>query len=112
MFWFITLAACSNTSDNKDPGGSASADRCAVEGGRPASWTEDTHGADAAPAYETVLDAGRVHALNITVDPEDYAFMYTELTELTHKLSLQIDGLTREIHEQVTARGAQPGTPR
>ena len=36
----------------------------------------------------------------------------TELTELTHKLSLQIDGLTREIHEQVTARGAQPGTPR
>ena len=36
----------------------------------------------------------------------------TELTELTHKLSLQIDSLTREIHEQVTARGAPPGAPR
>jgi len=33
----------------------------------------------------------------------------TELTELTHKLSLQIDGLTRDIHQQITGR-SEPGS--
>jgi uncharacterized membrane protein len=32
----------------------------------------------------------------------------TELTELTHKLSLQIDGLTRQIHEHVTGQPSPP----
>ena len=35
----------------------------------------------------------------------------TELTELTHKLSLQIDGLTRDIHQQITGRGAPGSAP-
>jgi len=36
----------------------------------------------------------------------------TELTELTHQLSLQIGGLTREIHHLLTERGEPSGTAR
>jgi uncharacterized membrane protein len=36
----------------------------------------------------------------------------TELTELTHQLSLQIDSLTREMHQHLIARDRQPETSR
>lgn len=49
---------------------------------RPDGWTEETHGKDAAPAYETVFAMDRVHRLDLTIAASDFAAMQADLTDL------------------------------
>ncbi len=50
--------------------------------GRPEGWTDATHGGDAEPNYEVVFPANKVNQITITIAPENWTAMQTEMTEL------------------------------
>jgi spore coat protein H len=55
---------------------------CANEARRPAGWSDATHGSSTAPDYAFVFDADVVHALEISIQPTDYAAMQANLETL------------------------------
>jgi spore coat protein H len=60
----------------------AATSACANEVKRPADWSEETHGKSAAPNYELLFDTSRVHSIEITIAPSDYAAMQADLAAL------------------------------
>lgn len=80
----LLLSACSTSPGTSTDSTDATATQdCDVVGERPASWSEATHGKLDTPDYDHVFDTSAVHRVDITIEAEDYAAMYTELEELT-----------------------------
>jgi spore coat protein H len=50
--------------------------------GRPAGWTEASHGEDSTPNYDVVFPQGSVNQLTIRISPESWAAMQANMTEL------------------------------
>ena len=49
---------------------------------RPAGWSEDSHGSDAAPNYDVVFPQDKVNQIRITISPENWEAMQANMTEL------------------------------
>ena len=49
---------------------------------RPDNWTEETHGNDTDPNFGIVFPDNQVNQITITIDPEDWAAMLADMTEL------------------------------
>ncbi|OGN88762.1 MAG: hypothetical protein A2158_06355, partial [Chloroflexi bacterium RBG_13_46_14] len=49
---------------------------------RPDGWTEETHSNDADPNYEAVFPQEKVNQIVITIEPDDWNAMQTEMVEL------------------------------
>ena len=56
---------------------------------RPTSWSEATHSNDADPNYEVVFPEGKVNQITITIDPDSYAAMQADMTELLGEAGTQ-----------------------
>lgn len=67
-----------NSAVQTDEGEDAAAD----ETTRPVSWTEASHSNDADPNYEVVFPQDQVNQITITIDPDSYAAMQADMTEL------------------------------
>jgi hypothetical protein len=50
-----------------------------VPDGRPAGWTDQSHGDDADPDYDTVFPAGEVKVFTITLSPADWQAVQDDL---------------------------------
>ena len=50
--------------------------------GRPVGWTDDTHGKDATPNYETVLTQGTVKRIDITISSSNWQLMLDDMTNM------------------------------
>lgn len=55
-------------------------------------WTEETHGNDADPDYETVFPQDEVNRIDITIDPENWEIMLADMTEMMGEFG-QGDGM-------------------
>ena len=53
-----------------------------AEPSRPAGWSEASHSNDADPNYAVVFPEDKVNQMTITIDPDSYAAMQTDMTEL------------------------------
>jgi spore coat protein H len=53
-----------------------------TETGRPDGWTEETHSNDADPNYEVVFPQKKVNQIVITIEPDDWDAMQTEMVEM------------------------------
>jgi spore coat protein H len=49
---------------------------------RPDGWTETTHGKDTPPDYDRLFSTSVVHAIDIKIDPDDFAAMQADLAEV------------------------------
>ena len=49
---------------------------------RPEGWEPDSHGNDAAPAYDTVFAQDKVNTLTLTITAENWQAMLDEMTEM------------------------------
>lgn len=47
----------------------------------PEGWSEETHGKDADPDYETVFPQDEVNRIDITIEPENWELMMADMTE-------------------------------
>lgn len=65
---------------------------------RPKGWTEETHGNNVDPNYEIVFPQDKVNQIKITITPEDWDSMQTNITELLGPRGTR-------------PRGRQPGAP-
>ena len=61
----------------------------AEEVARPTGWSEATHSNDADPNYEVVFPEGKVNQITITIDPDSYAAMQADMTELLGEAGTQ-----------------------
>lgn len=69
------LAACS-------PAALTTPQAAGSNDGRPAGWTAATHSSDAEPNYDVVFPQNQVNQITITVSPENWQAMQSEMTEL------------------------------
>jgi spore coat protein H len=69
----LTMAGCRQSAGTTPPSQDTT---------RPAGWTEATHGSKASPNYEIVFPQERVNRIKITITPEDWQAMQTNMTEL------------------------------
>ena len=53
-----------------------------TESTRPEGWTDQTHGKDADPDYQTVFPDGQVNRIDITIDADDWQIMQDDLLEM------------------------------
>ena len=60
----------------------ASSDAEEEEVARPAGWSEETHSNDVDPNYEVVFPQDKVNQITITIDPDDWAAMQSDLTNI------------------------------
>lgn len=60
--------------------------------GRPEGWTDETHGKNAAPAYETVFPSDKVQRLDISISAEDWQAMQDDMTDML-AVPARTDGL-------------------
>lgn len=77
----VTVAAASPaaTATPAAPETSAAADD---DGARPAGWTAASHSNDADPDFAVVFPQDKVNEITITIDPESWAAMQADMTEL------------------------------
>ncbi len=84
----LSLAACSGGEIAVSPAGDSldSEGQVPSENGepapRPAGWSEETHGNSIDPDYEVVFPQDRVNQLKITISPDDWKAMQSNMTGL------------------------------
>jgi spore coat protein H len=89
MLLTMGLAACSDTSSTSDKvsvladaEGTRPSEEVAETSDRPAGWSEDTHSNDVDPNYDVVFPQDRVNQITITIAPEDWEAMQTNMVDL------------------------------
>lgn len=50
--------------------------------GRPEGWSDETHGKNAPPAYDTVFPSGQVKRIDLVIAPEDWQAMQDDMTDM------------------------------
>lgn len=99
LLW-VGLVACSGAPAAILGNVSASTEEAAVvtvnlqdrDGARSADWSTDTHSNDADPNYEVVFPQDKVNQITITIDPDDWAAMQANMTELLGEQGQEGDG--------------------
>jgi spore coat protein H len=76
----MVITGCSS-SQNKTQVAGSSKDVKGL-GTRPAGWTNETHGNNVDPNYEIVFPQDKVNQLKITISPDNWKVMQTNMTEL------------------------------
>jgi spore coat protein H len=59
---------------------------------RPDGWTETTHGKDAPPNYDLVLNSREVQSIHITIAPSDFQVMQADLAEVVGNTGAMLGG--------------------
>ncbi len=78
----FSLSACQSTVQEIIADNSSTATTEPVESTISESWSEETHGNETDPDYETVFPQDEVNRINITIDPENWDTMLADMTEL------------------------------
>jgi len=59
---------------------------------RPEGWSDETHSKASDPDYETVFPQDQVNRLDISIDPDEWALMMTDMTELYGEFGVRGSG--------------------
>ncbi len=68
--------------DDPAEGSTGQTESASEDDGRPAGWTDETHGDGAPPDYAVVFAEAEVKRLDITIAPEDWQTMQEDMTEM------------------------------